>query len=304
MIELRHVSKFYRSARGPDGARALTGVTLTIPRGQVWGVVGPNGAGKSTLFSLILGFLRPTDGAVLVAGVSPRRYLRGSGAGYLPERFELPGEWRVGPALRALAELEGVPEAEARAESQLEKFGLSEHAGKEVRALSRGLLQRLGLAQATLAARDLVVLDEPTEGLDPLWRVRFRALIEELKHAGRTVLIASHDLTEVERLAERVIVLDAGSVVQVLDLTAQPPSVQQYAIALASPSAAMLIAFPDAVAIEGSNVLFAVRVHGPTELSRGLAALLDGGALLVSAQPMEEGLEQRVRRVLRDGESG
>ena len=106
------------------------------------------------------------------------------------------------------------------------------------------------------------MLDEPTEGLHLLRACGSRALIDELKRDGRTVLIASHDLTEVERLAERVIVLDAGSVVQVLDLTAQPPAVQQYAITLASPLPAMLIAFPDAVALDGSDVLFSVSVHG------------------------------------------
>src|SRR5690606_11890781 len=184
----------------------LDDVTLSVPPGGVGGIVGPNGAGKTTLFGLILGFIHPTKGRVRVDRLEPRRYLRRHGAAYLPERFRLPPEWTVGDALLALAGLEGLKGASAkeRVAAAMERFGLEPHAKKPVGALSRGLNQRLGLAQALLADRRLVVLDEPTEGLDPLWRIRFRDAVAELRGAERTILVASHDLAEVERIADKV----------------------------------------------------------------------------------------------------
>jgi ABC-2 type transport system ATP-binding protein len=166
MIEIEALGKTY-GARG-HAVIALQDISLSLGPG-VWGVVGPNGAGKSTLLALILGFLRPSTGRVAVAGSSPRRYLRRHGAAYLPERFRVPPEWPVAATLRALARLDPAPgrDPDARADRALDRLGLRDHADKRVGALSRGLNQRLGLAQALLPERDLVVLDEPTEGLDP-----------------------------------------------------------------------------------------------------------------------------------------
>ncbi len=215
----------------------------------MWGVVGPNGAGKTTLFGLLLGFLRPTEGTVRIDGLEPRRYLRREGAAYLPERFRLPPEWMVGAALRALADLEGLrrPQARARVAALLERFDLAGHATRPIGALSRGLCQRLGLAQALIAERPLVVLDEPTEGLDPLWRVRFRDLVDELRAAGRTVLIASHDLAEVERLARRVVLLEGGRVKEIFEVARLAGGPLAYRLELAAPSSAVAAAFPGAV---------------------------------------------------------
>src|SRR5690606_20555967 len=122
----------------------------------------------------------------------PREYLREHGAGYLPERFSVPGSWSTGAAIRMLARLDGV--GAERRERSISLLGLEAHLEKSAAELSRGLLQRLGLAQALLAERDLVVLDEPTEGLDPVWRLRLRDIVANLSAEGRTVIIASHDL--------------------------------------------------------------------------------------------------------------
>jgi len=298
MIELRELTRRF-AARGRT-VEAVSGISLEIPAGGVWAVVGPNGAGKTTLFALVLGFLRPTAGSVRVRGLEPRRYARRHGVAYLPERFRLPAEWPVRHALRALARLEGLGRAAAtrRADELLERFGLAEHAEKEAGQLSRGLLQRLGLAQALLAERELVVLDEPTEGLDPLWRVRFRALVEGLRAEGRTVLLASHDLAEVERLADRVVLLDAGRVRAVLDARPAPGPRARYRIELAEPVPALAEIFPDAAPVEGAAAAYLVDVADARELSARLAALLDAGAVLVSAAPAAEPLEARVQRAL------
>src|SRR5690625_4686889 len=166
MIEFDEVSKIFGPGvgRAAGEAIALREVTLSIPRGGVWAVVGPNGAGKTTLLGLLLGFLSASAGRVSIAGKPPRRYLRRRGAAYLPERVRLPDEWSVSAALGALARLEGLAAASARQRvgEVTERLGLGAHAAKAVGTLSRGLMQRVGLAQALLADRELVVLDEPT----------------------------------------------------------------------------------------------------------------------------------------------
>ncbi len=289
---------------------ALHDLTLSIPADGVTAVVGPNGAGKSTLFGLLLGFLRPSAGRVRVEGLEPRRYTRTEGASYLPERFSLPGGWTLRASLRALARLEGMRgrDADARAADAIERFGLAPHAAKPARTLSRGLLQRLGLAQADLGRRALVVLDEPAQGLDPLWRIRLREWIVELAAEGRTVLLASHDLTEVERVADRAVLLDDGFARETVSLAAAPGAGVRYRLVLRSGAEHVASAFPDARAHHGDEAdgaAFEVYAADAAELSDRVAALIAAGAVLLQLAPIGGELEERVRRMRGSaGESG
>lgn len=307
MIELKGVGRTFRpgpgAARGAPIVEALADVSLQIPRGQTWAVVGPNGAGKSTFFALLLGFLHPTTGTISVAGEDPRTYVRRHGASYLPESFRLPAEWTVRSALRALAGLEGLSPSAAgqRVEAQLARFGLESHGAKAIGTLSRGLLQRTGLAQALLVERELVVLDEPTEGLDPLWRIRFRTLVEELRADTRTILIASHDLAEVERLADRVLLLEGGRVREIMEVGNRGDATT-YRLELASDAPSLGDVFPGAIPVDGGRPgarAFVVTAADAAELSRRLAALIDTGGVIASVAPAGEALEERVRRALR-----
>ena len=287
--------------RGSQPVDALGRVTLRVDPGSVFAVVGPNGAGKTTLFALVLGFLRPTAGRVTVDGLDPRRFARTRGASWLPERFSLPTGWRVRESLNALARLEGLSPIDARgaADAAIVRLNLGPHADKPVEALSRGLLQRLGLAQALLAPRDLVVLDEPTQGLDPLWRIRLREVVAELRRDGRTILLASHELDEVERLADRAAVLRDGRLEEIVDLRGADGDGLPYRIRLERP-ADLAAAFPGAereAGADGSDgaVVYRVRVADTADLTRRLAALIESGARIVGVQPGASDLETRVR---------
>ena len=291
MIELKEVTKRY--GRKGAGAEALRDVSLTFTRGTVSAVVGPNGAGKSTLLSLLLGFIRPSGGSIEIDGELPRDYLREHGAGYLPERFSLPGEWRARDAIRMFARLDGADASGA--DDALALLGLEPHLGSRVRELSRGLLQRLGLAQALLAGRDLVVLDEPTEGLDPVWRLRLRDIVANLSAQGRTVIIASHDLGEVERIADRAVVLDGGAIRDVLDVRARAESAS-YRLTLGAEFADVDLAFPGAA--RSGELEHVVTVAGAVELSQRLAALIALGGVVAGVEPIQPDLEQRVRDAL------
>ncbi len=183
MIALQEVSKTFRSLTGRRVA-ALREFSLDLNPGEVVGIAGPNGAGKSTLLSLILGFLYPTSGSVTVEGQAPRRYVERHGVGYLPEIFALPPRWGVIEALRRFAALAGLgSETGSRIEEVVDLTGLEEHRRKQVKQLSKGTLQRLGLAQALMAPRSLVILDEPTHGLDPVWTQRFRDIVRDTRRA-------------------------------------------------------------------------------------------------------------------------
>jgi ABC-2 type transport system ATP-binding protein len=294
MIQFQGVGKRFGGRHRTAGVVALHDVSLEIPAGSAVGVVGPNGAGKSTLFALLLGFLRPSAGTISIAGLPPRDYTRKHGAGYLPERFSLPPDWSVRDALSALAGLDRVSNPDDRSREALARLGLEEHADKAVSALSRGLLQRLGIAQAVLAERQLMVLDEPTEGLDPIWRLRLRELITELRREQRTLFIASHDLAEIERLVDRVIVLDGGSIRESFEVAHDPATARRYRIELESPVAGAA-ELPGIHAADERALL--VDVADARELTARLAALLALGAIVQSVQPADR-VEERVRAAL------
>lgn len=208
-IETIGLAKRYRSAT------ALTDLTLTVRRGEIFGFLGPNGAGKTTAVKLLLGLTRPTSGAgeVLGAPLGDRAVRRR--IGYLPELFRYQ-EWLDAREVLAFhARLLGLTMTERRDEIErvLSIVGLSARARDRVGTYSKGMQQRLGLAVALLGAPVLIFLDEPTSALDPLGRHDVRVLIERLRENGTTVFLNSHLLTEVERVCDRIAVVDRGKVV-------------------------------------------------------------------------------------------
>jgi len=215
MIQLTDLSKEYRTG-WPGRAsrvRALDSVNLGISAGTTLGIVGLNGAGKSTLLRLLLGYIRPTSGEVTIEGVPPRSYVERQGVAYVPEKVTIPRSWTVRGALRAYAMLGEIgADAWDLVEAAIQRLGLQGLAERPVGTLSKGNLQRLAIAQALLGDKRLMVLDEPTDGLDPVWIVELRSVIEEWRAAepARIVILASHNLPEVERVANRVLLLHNG----------------------------------------------------------------------------------------------
>ncbi|AUX07757.1 ABC transporter ATP-binding protein [Halalkaliarchaeum desulfuricum] len=186
----------------------LDGVTLEIPEGRFTALIGPNGAGKTTLLRLLVGLERPDGGRIRYDGPDrPRRI------GYLPQRPAFRPEFTAAETLYFYESLLGVPEPQPRA--HLERVGLAAAADRPVGALSGGMRQLLGIAQAVIGDPPVVVLDEPAHGLDPGMRSRIFGAIEELAARGVAVLATTHDLNAVERSGDRIGVLDRGRVVRV-----------------------------------------------------------------------------------------
>jgi len=218
VIETRNLTKTYGSVR------ALDGLSLTIPRGGVYGVLGPNGAGKSTLFRILLGLIRPTDGEAVVMGGRIGDVAASRRMGSMIETPRFPPFMTARQVLVWLSAAHGLKADTARVSGWLERVGLTEAADRKVRGFSVGMLQRLGVAAALITEPELVILDEPTSGMDPPGIQEMRALIRSLSEKdGITVILASHQLLEVQRVCDRVAILNRGKLVRegaVSELTA------------------------------------------------------------------------------------
>ncbi|AKJ30804.1 ABC transporter ATP-binding protein [Caldimonas brevitalea] len=206
-IRLRGVSKHYRTVRAVDG------VHLSVRRGEVFGLIGHNGAGKSTLFKMMLGLIVPTAGEIQIGGAAVsgrgfravRRHM-----GYLPENVVLYDNLSGLETLRFFARLKSVPAQEC--EAALERVGLAHAGERPVREYSKGMRQRLGFAQALLGKPQVLFLDEPTTGLDPLAIRDFYATLRGLRDEGVTMILTSHILAELQDRVDRLAILSAGRV--------------------------------------------------------------------------------------------
>jgi ABC-type multidrug transport system ATPase subunit len=302
VIEFRNVGKTYRSLLG-NSVKAVEEFSLQVVEGEILGIAGPNGAGKTTLIAMMLGYLRPTKGTVEINGLPARTYIERNGIGYLSELIAINPKWRADTALVRYATLAGIPDTEipSRVDELIEKLGIAEHRDKKVKALSKGNLQRLGLAQALLRDDQILVLDEPTHGLDPVWSQRFRGIVEELRRPGRTIIIASHNLDELQRLADRVAIIDHGRLQRVVSTGYEQnaPAVTRFRLTLAAGFDRIRESFP--LAESAGRGEFDVTVRSIQELNAALADLISRGALVASVVPERSVLEQQFREAV--GES-
>jgi ABC-2 type transport system ATP-binding protein len=195
--------------------RAVNGLTLSIRKGEILGFLGANGAGKTTTIKMLLGFYRPDAGRLSVWGEDPGDPAARRRIGYMPETAYYYPYLTVRELLSFYGGLCGMGKAEIRAGSErlIELVGLSEAGGKLLKHYSKGMLQRAGIAQALLHDPDLLILDEPFTGLDPLARIQFRDLILRLKKQGKTIFFSSHELSEAELICDRVAIMKDGALV-------------------------------------------------------------------------------------------
>jgi ABC-type multidrug transport system ATPase subunit len=285
---------------------AVVDVTVEMCAGEVFGVAGPNGAGKSTLIALLLGFLEPTAGSVRIHDLTPRAFVERHGVGYLSELVVIPPRWRLEEALSRYALLAGVEahRVRRRVVELVEKLGLEEHWGKQIRQLSKGNLQRVGLAQALLQDEQLIVLDEPTHGLDPVWTQHFRDIVEELRQEERLVFIASHNLDELQRIADRVAIIDHGRVQRVVATraVAAPDHVVPYRLVIARGLDEAREQLPDAREVGPDELeLASLSIEA---LNARLRDLLARGVLVASVAPVYSSLERQFREAVIESDRG
>lgn len=232
VIEIEGLTKVYK-----NNIVALDNVSFEVKRGEIFALLGLNGAGKTTLMKIVLGLLRATSGKVLIFGEISHSDKLKDKIGYLPELFQAPSNWNVKDTLNFLGRLSGFKGSalKNRIDEVLGMVDLKEDKSKKASELSKGMLIRLGLAQALINKPEILLLDEPTEGLDPVSRRKIRELLLELKSNGVTILLNSHLLSEVELIADRVGILHKGKLVVYGSLKDIVPKTEKYQVEISTP---------------------------------------------------------------------
>jgi ABC-2 type transport system ATP-binding protein len=315
------LAKTYRAPFARGGVVALRGLDLEVRRGMTFGLLGPNGAGKTTLVKLLLAIAFPTSGRATVLGRAPGDTRAKERIGYLPENHRYPTHLTGEQLLHHFGRLSGLRGAERarRVEALLRRVRMEEWRGVRVNKYSKGMMQRLGMAQAILNEPDLLILDEPTDGVDPIGRREIRDLLLEQRDRGATIFLNSHLLSEVERLCDRVAILKEGILLregEVSDLT-RPRSVFQIDVRPAAPgvlegacaavSGLRRAAPPPAHAGQGApgaaTPAERLELSGDIPaLNRAIDALRGPGVEIVSVEPRRDSLEDVFVRILEEGE--
>src|ERR671937_388313 len=212
IVETRRLTKVYRDFWGRQKKRALNALDLQLYRGEIFGLLGPNGSGKTTTVKLLLGLLFPTEGDAFVFGEPAADVQKNERVGYLPEESYLYRFLNAEETLDFYGRLFNLDPSTRQSKSQelIEKVGLKADRKRVLREYSKGMRQRIGLAQALINDPDLVILDEPTSGLDPLGTRWMKNLILELRNMGKTVIMSSHRLEDVQDVCDRIAILNEG----------------------------------------------------------------------------------------------
>jgi ABC-2 type transport system ATP-binding protein len=309
VIEVRDLRKTYRDGwLGRKRIEALRGVTLQVQRGEIFGLLGPNGAGKTTLIKVLLGIVRKTSGdATLLDRAAGDRNSRRR-VGYLPEGHRLPRHLTGNTALEYYGGLSGLSAGEVRRrrEELLATVGLADWGNTGVKKYSKGMLQRLGLAQAMLHDPDLLVLDEPTDGVDPVGRAEIREVLKRLKSQGKTVFLNSHLLQEIELVCDRVAILVHGELRKI-------GNVSELTVGSTSEADFRLEGDPTTIrnALQGRTLTAwkvagarqinaAVRISGQPELDACIDALRAAGISIQEASRRRLTLEEAFMQLVRD----
>ncbi|MEV4534386.1 ABC transporter ATP-binding protein [Asanoa sp. NPDC049518] len=280
---------------------AVDGVSFTVARGEVLGLLGPNGAGKTTVIKMLLGLVRPDAGEVLLLGRPSRDPRSRAKVGYLPELFRYQPWLTAAEVLDLHVRLAGasVPVAERR--ECLALVGLADRAGDRVGGFSKGMQQRLGLAVALVARPDFVVLDEPTSALDPIGRADVRDLLLSLRSRGVAVLLNSHLIGEVERVCDRVVILDKGRIAAAGTLT-ELLGQRELRLRLDKVDDAATARLAAAGELTRDGDLFTVALtEDPGTVPDLVADLVELGVRVHAVEPGRISLEERLLDILRTG---
>lgn len=290
-IRIEGARKDYGSQAG-GRKEAVSDVSLSVSEGVIHGLLGPNGAGKTTTLKMLLGLVRPSAGTFQIMGRDARKPGARADLGFLPEQPYFPIQLTVIEALTLYGRLAGLTRAQVGEEAPelLERVGLGGQQRTRLARFSRGMLQRLGLAQAILGTPKVVVLDEPASGLDPVGQRDIRNLMLELRSQGTTILLSSHQLSEVEAVCDEVTILNRGLVAarghidDLLSVTGQVAITARGTGELPGEVAAVVLD----TAYSGGTVAFSV---AESDVRGVIDALDDGAWTLVSVSPKRDSLE-------------
>lgn len=300
-VRTEALSKTYRSGLiHRDVVHALREVSLTVRRGEIFGLLGPNGAGKTTLLKILLGVAWPTSGRAMLFGQATNQPAARRDVGFLPEKHRFPDFLTTDQMLHLYGRLSGVPSDEraARIPTLLDQVDMTEWRHTKLKKFSKGMMQRVGLAQALLHDPDLVFLDEPTDGVDPVGRREIRDILLWLHDQGKTIFLNSHLLSEVEKVCTRVAILNKGELVRHGTIDELTAIERVYDLQSTTIPDATLDALGDHIrpadpfeTSTPSIFRYRLQVEDRTDLNAVLDRLRSAGVALEAVQPVRRSLE-------------
>jgi ABC-2 type transport system ATP-binding protein len=308
VVETRGLTKDYETGSLlTKRRRALDHLDLSVEDGEIFGLIGPNGAGKTTTLKLLMGLVFPTEGEARILGRRVGDPAMKAQIGYLPEQPYFYDYLTGRELLNYFGQLFGLgaPERKKRSAELLAKVGMSEAADVPLRKYSKGMTQRLGIAQALVNAPKLVFLDEPMSGLDPMGRREMALLIRELRESGVTVFFCSHILPDVEQLCDRVAILNKGRLVEVGRLSEiLDVSIRSVEVIVENLSPALEAGLRDRLQeLRRTGERCQLSFARSEDFDAALPTLLDGGARLVSVAPVKQTLEDHFVHEVSGGDS-
>ena len=302
IIEVENLTKHYQSKTfSKEIIPALRNLNLKIDSGKIFGLLGPNGAGKTTLVKILLGIVFPTEGHARIFGEDIRNYHLHSRIGFLPEDHKFPDYLNADELMNWFGSMSGLTRGQIkeRADKYLSMVDIIQWRKMKIKKYSKGMLQRLGLAQALINEPELIFLDEPTDGVDPIGRKKIRDILIDLKKEGKTILINSHLLSEVELVCDSVAILNNGVLVKegsVTDLTISSDTYKMETSGLDDETINTLLSRYKAV-IENRNS-FTVKADNPAELNGIIDFLRSRGILITEIGKLKSTLEEMFIEVI------
>jgi ABC-2 type transport system ATP-binding protein len=305
-IETKGLTKIYSSSFGKKKIQALVDLTLDVSEGTIFGLLGPNGAGKTTLIKLLLGITFPTAGTAKMLQEDISNYLVKKRIGYLPENHKYPPYLKGGEVLRFYGRLSGLEGSflDKKIDELLELVKLSQWKKLKVKTYSKGMMQRLGLAQALINDPDLIFLDEPTDGVDPIGRKEIRDILLELKSRSKTIFLNSHLLSEVELITDRVGILNKGILLREGTVKELTEKKEEYKLNVEG-NLVNVSGSLDGISIfkiaEGN---YSVKVANINELNKLIDLLRGNNILIKEVIPQKNTLEEMFISLIKESEAG
>ena len=293
-IEVRGLRKIYRATLGGQRITALDGIDFTVRSGELFGLLGPNGAGKTTTMKVLLDLTHPTDGQALISGLPVSDPESRRRVGYLPEGHKIPGYLTARQALSIFGRMSGMTSADIkqRTDELLERVGLAQWRDVRVKKFSKGMTQRLGLASALVARPNVLLLDEPTDGVDPVGRRGIRDLLRDEARNGAAILLNSHLLSEMELTCDRVAVLRDGKVAAMGSIDELTRKSAKYKMVATPIDDALIAAFQQSGAgVERVNGHVVLSVADVQQLNVLVDQVRSRGAMLSELSPVRSTLE-------------
>lgn len=302
-IRFENISKTYRE-RG-NRKDALKGLSFEVPQGEIFGFLGPNGAGKTTAMHILLDFIQANIGRAEIFGVDSREPRSREQIGFLPEIFNFDGFLKGEEFLRLFSRLGGADQTKvpARISELLEYLEMPTADRVKIRNYSKGMTQKIGLAQALIADPQLLILDEPTSGMDPIAKARVKQLLQKLRTQGKTVFLSTHILSDIEDIADRVAIINEGELIAVERLGVLLNSDQSsFRIVFLSPNTELITSLQERVEVSIENETASVLCKNRDERNFALETILRHGGDIISVKQVGASLLNRFLKLVKHEE--